>query len=153
MTSQAAVVSRRNFLCLVAVAVAFCPVILRADDDKPPDLLIGYTEFRTDLPGGRYVNIATRRAVVAKADGTGRRVMPGDPTTIRFSVMINGKTRAYLVDRDGKNKRELSKDYPHLVHGMSLSPDGKRGAYEDPAYRLFLADADSSNAREVKTGE
>ena len=237
MTSQFAVVSRRNFLCLVAAAAAFSPGFLRADDDKPPDLLIGYTEFRTDLPGGRYVNIWTRRAVVAKADGTGRRVlaeeltrekgysisfygwspdgktavllrswqseengkweeahqqfrfsadgslvdgylldlksgkatnvtgalrashfseglrfMPGDPTKLRFSAMIGGKTRTYLVDRDGKNKRELSKDYPHLVHGMSLSPDGKRGAYEDPAYRLFLADADSSNAREVKTG-
>src|SRR5262249_31607004 len=29
-------------------------------DDKPPDRLIGYTEFRTDLPGGRYVNTSTR---------------------------------------------------------------------------------------------
>ena len=82
----------------------------------------------------------------------GLRFMPGDPTRLRFSAMIDGKTRAYVVDRDGKNKRALSKDYPHLVHGMSLSPDGKRGAYEDPAYRLFLADADSSNAKEVKTG-
>jgi Tol biopolymer transport system component len=214
------------------------PALFAADDDKPPDLLIGYTEFRTDLPGGRYVNVATRRAVVVKADGTGRRVLaeeltlekgystqfygwspdghtavllrswlseengeweeahqqfrlstdgslvdghlldlksgkatnvtgalrvshfseglrfiPGDPTKLRFSVMVNGKARPYLVDRDGKNKRELSKDYPHLVHGMSLSPDGKRGAYEDPAYRLFLADADSSNAKQVQTGQ
>jgi Tol biopolymer transport system component len=79
--------------------------------------------------------------------------MPGDPTKLRFSAMIDGKMRPYVVDLDGKNKRELSKDYPHLVHGMALSPDGKRGAYEDPAYRLFLADADGSNAREVKTGE
>jgi Tol biopolymer transport system component len=54
---------------------------------------------------------------------------------------------------DGKNKRELVRKTPHLVHGMSLSPDGKRGAYEDPAYRLFLADADGSNAKQVKTGE
>src|SRR5262249_39669549 len=75
MTSQHAVVSRRTFLRLVAAAAAFSPGFLRADDDKPPDLLIGYTEFRTDLPGGRYVNNRTRRAVVAKADGTGRRVL------------------------------------------------------------------------------
>jgi hypothetical protein len=34
---------------------------------------------------------------------------------------------------DGKNKRELNKDSPHLVHGMSRSPDGKRAAYEGPA--------------------
>src|SRR5262245_9347635 len=236
MTSQLAFVSRRNFLRLVVATAAFSPGFLRADDDKPPDLLIGYNEFRTDLPGGRYVNIWTRRAVVAKADGTGRRVLaeeltlekgystafygwspdgktaillrswqseekgkweearqqfnfsadgglvdgylldlksgkatnvtgalrasrfneglrfvPGDATTLRFSAMIGGKVRTYAVDRDGKNKREL--DFPHLVHGMSISPDGKRGAYEDPAYRLFLADADGSNAKEIKTGQ
>src|SRR5262245_31916344 len=27
-----------------------------------PDLLIGYTEHRTDLPGGRHTNVKTRRA-------------------------------------------------------------------------------------------
>ena len=36
---------------------------------------------------------------------------------------------------------------------MSISPDGKRSAFEDPAYRLFLADADGSNAKQVKTGQ
>ena len=48
--------------------------------ERPPDLLIGYTEFRTDLPGGRYVNQATFRAVVVKADGTGRRVLAEELT-------------------------------------------------------------------------
>jgi Tol biopolymer transport system component len=57
------------------------------------------------------------------------------------------------MDLDGKNKRELIRKTPKLVHGMSLSPDGKRGAYEDSAYRLFLADGDGSNAKQVKTGE
>jgi len=35
--------------------------------------LIGYTELRTDLPGGRAANISTERACVVRADGTGRR--------------------------------------------------------------------------------
>lgn len=35
--------------------------------------LIGYTEHRTDLPGGRAANIFTMRACVVRADGTGRR--------------------------------------------------------------------------------
>jgi len=70
VTSHPAV-SRRHFLRLGATAAAFGPGLLRAADadDRPPDLLIGYTEFRTDLPGGRYVNSWTRRAVVVKADG------------------------------------------------------------------------------------
>jgi len=240
MTSHPAAVSRRDVLRLGAAAAALGPGFAPAADaeDRPPDLLVGYTEFRTDLPGGRYVNCRTRRAVVVKADGSGRRVlaeeltrergyctqfygwspdgrtavllrtweseengkweeehktfryiadgwlvdgylldlasgkatnvtgvervshfneglgfMPGDPTRLRFSATINGRNRPYVMDLDGRNKRELSKDYPHLIHGMSLSPDGKRGAYEDPAYRLFLADADGSNAKEVKTGQ
>src|SRR5262249_11828154 len=49
-------------------------------ESSPPDLFIGYTEYRTDLPGGRYVNNATRRAVVIKADGTGRRVLAEELT-------------------------------------------------------------------------
>jgi hypothetical protein len=36
---------------------------------------------------------------------------------------------------------------------MNLSPDGKRGAYEDERYRLFLADGDGSHARQVETGQ
>ncbi|HJN16438.1 MAG TPA: hypothetical protein QGH10_13125 [Armatimonadota bacterium] len=40
--------------------------------DRPPTL-IGYTEYRTDLPGGRLANVSTERACVVRADGTGRR--------------------------------------------------------------------------------
>ena len=45
----------------VALAVAFPSGALRSSPpaEPLPDLLIGYTEFRTDLPGGRYVSVAT----------------------------------------------------------------------------------------------
>jgi hypothetical protein len=81
-TRPAAIVSRRDFLRTGAAAAALGPAALFAADrdDTPPDALIGYTEFRTDLPGGRYVNVATRRAVVVKADGTGRRVLTEELT-------------------------------------------------------------------------
>lgn len=35
--------------------------------------LIGYTELCTDMPGGRAANVFTMRAMVVRADGTGRR--------------------------------------------------------------------------------
>jgi Tol biopolymer transport system component len=57
------------------------------------------------------------------------------------------------MDLDGKNKREVLKDSPNLVHGMSLSPDGKRGASETENYQLDLADGDGSNAKHVETGQ
>jgi Tol biopolymer transport system component len=239
-TQPAASVSRRDFLRTGSAAVTLGPAALFATerDDAPPDLLIGYTGFRTDLPGGRYVNVATMRAAVVKADGTGGRVLaeeltreknswtqfrgwspdgktavfsrswmsdengkweeehkdfrypkgdfsgdghlfdlaagkatnvtavervshaneylqfwpPRVGTKLSFSAMIDGVWRPFVMDRDGRNKRELVRKTGNLVHGMSLSPDGKRGAYEDPAYRLFLADADGSNAAQVKTG-
>ena len=37
------------------------------------DRLIGYSELRTDLPGGQAVNWFTMRAWIVQADGTGRR--------------------------------------------------------------------------------
>ena len=40
--------------------------------------LIGYSELRTDVPGGRHANVRTMRAMVVKADGTGRREMAGE---------------------------------------------------------------------------
>jgi TolB protein len=236
----AAVVSRRDFLRLGAAAVALGPAALLAADQAEalPDLLIGYTEFRTNLPGGRHVNVKTMRAAVVKADGTGRRVLaedltrekdtwtqftgwspdgktaifsrnwqseengkweeehktfrstadgslsdcylfdlatgkatnvtavervshsngglhfwPGDETKLRFAATIDGVSRPFLMDLDGKNKREVNKNWPNLVHGMSLSPDGKRGAYEDPGYQLYLADGDGSNAKHIQTGQ
>src|SRR5262249_23424052 len=226
-------------LSLALVTAALSSGATRSDQqvEPLPDVLIGYTEFRTDLPGGRYVNVATRRAVVVKADGTGRRILaeeltrekgwstqftgwapdgktalfvrswesgengkwgeehrtfrlsrqhyrsdgylfdlasgnatnvtavervshsngglqfwPRDPTKLWFAATVDGVSRVFIMDLDGKNKRELSKNWPNLVHGMSLSPDGKRGAYEDPAYRLYLADGDGSNAKQVQTG-
>ena len=35
--------------------------------------LLDFTEFRTDLPGGRHANVRTMRAVVARVDGSERR--------------------------------------------------------------------------------
>jgi TolB protein len=198
-TRPAAIVSRRDFLRAGAAAAALGPAPLFAADrdDTPPDLLIGYTEFRTDRPGGRYVSEATMRAVVVKADGTGRRVLAEELTREKGSWTqfvgwsLDGKAArlsrnwkseevgkweeehktfrptgegfrhdVYLVDLasgkatkqtpvEDKKKNELIKN---LVHGLSVSPDGKRSAFEDPGYRLYLADGDGSNAKQVKTG-
>jgi Tol biopolymer transport system component len=192
------VFSRRDFLRLVASVVTLAPAVLSAaeGDDSPPDLLIGYTEFRTDLPGGRHANVKTRRAVVVKADGTGRRLLAEELTReAGYSTHFAGwspdgkaarlscdwKSEAvakweeehhdfrtsgegvrhdtYLLDlASGKATKQVpveekkSEFIKNLVHGRSISPDGKRCAFEDPAYRLFLADADGSNARQIQTG-
>jgi TolB protein len=64
-----------RYFSIALVAATFPSGVLQSSPpvETLPDLLIGYTELRTDLPGGRFVNVATMRAVVIKADGTGRR--------------------------------------------------------------------------------
>jgi Tol biopolymer transport system component len=207
---------------------------LRAD--APPEQRIGYTELRTDLPGGRHVNVSTMRAVVVKADGTGRSVLaedlvrdadswtqfagwspdgktavvgrgwqgpeharweeehkqfrftkegwlydsylvdlatgratnvtgvdrvsfynsglffwPNDATKLGFTALIDGNSHPFRMDRDGRNKVDLTKESKEFTYGFSGSRDGKRIAYHKN-YQVYLADADGSNPLHVKTG-
>ena len=46
-----------------------------AAEPEVADRWIGYTEFQTNLPGGRHANVRTMRAMVVKADGSGRRIV------------------------------------------------------------------------------
>lgn len=52
------------FVCLVTF-----PHALRGDQPQ----LIGYTQFESNLPGGRHANVRTMRAMVMNADGTEHR--------------------------------------------------------------------------------
>lgn len=49
-----------------------------AHADEP---LIGYSELRTDLPGGRHANISTMRAMVVATNGNGCRELAPDLAT------------------------------------------------------------------------
>lgn len=56
-------------ILLIATAISS----ICADEKKlsaTPKQRIGYTELRTDLPGGRHVNVRTMRAHIIKADGS-----------------------------------------------------------------------------------
>lgn len=44
-----------------------------ADEPQLKDRLIGYTELRMNLPGGRHANVRTMRAVTVKGNGSDRR--------------------------------------------------------------------------------
>jgi Tol biopolymer transport system component len=198
--------------------------------------LIGYTEFRTDLPGGRHANVATMRAAVVGIDGTGRRRVaeglsrepdswtqfagwspdgrqaivgrgwespenarweeehkqfrysaegwlydmvlvdladgtatnltaiervsfhntglffwPGDPTKLGFQAIIDGNSHPFRMDRDGRNKHDLTKGSREFAYGFNASRDGRRIAYHK-SYQVYVADADGSNARHIATG-
>jgi TolB protein len=221
----------------VAAALGAGALLSAPQTDRPPDLLIGYTELRTNLPGGRHGNVTTMRAMVVKADGTGRRVLaekltrqkhswtqfagwspdgktailgrgwesaangkweeehkdfrftadgwlydmylldlasgkatnisavervsfynpglfywPGDDKKFGGSALIDGNLHPFRMDRDGRNKRDLTRGSKEFAYACSATPDGKRIAYHK-TYQVYLADADGSNARHVKTGQ
>ena len=199
--------------------------------------LIGYTELRTNLPGGRHANIRTMRAMVVDTHGAGRRAIagdlareadswtqfagwspdgrvavigrgwqnpdnakweeehkqfrfekdawrldsylfdfetrratnvtavervssynsglffwPNDATKLGFTALIDGNSHPFRMDRDGRNKVDLTKGAREFTYGFNSSRDGKRIAYHKN-YQVYLADADGSNAKRVPTGK
>jgi Tol biopolymer transport system component len=201
-----------------------------------PNFLIGYTELQTNLQGGRHANVITMRAMVVRADGTGRRALaesltgepntwtqfagwssdgrtafigrgwespdngaweeehqtfrfnadgwmydmymldpasskltnvtaiervsfhnsglffwPNDPSKLGFQALINGNSHPFRMDRDGRNKHDLTKESKEFAYGFQASPDGKRIAYHK-SYQVYVTDADGSNSRHIKTG-
>ncbi|HEV3237431.1 MAG TPA: hypothetical protein VGZ25_10610 [Gemmataceae bacterium] len=201
--------------------------------DTPP--LIGYTELKTNLPGGRHANVRTMRAVVVNADGSGRRLLAEDLSKepdfwtqfagwspdgkqaiiavgwqspenakweeehkqfrmeegkwkldsclldmgtgkatnvteiervshynggvfflpegrgLGFTPLIKGVSKPYLMDLNGRNKRDVSEKDAGFTYGYSASPDGKFISYHEN-YQVYVADADGLNKKLIKTG-
>lgn len=225
--------TRRAFLATTALAVttSSCARFGAVSSGKAP--LIGYTEYRTNLPT-RHANQVTSRACVVRADGRGRvelapelcnepnawtqfagwspdgalailgrgwespenaaweeenktfrmtegwlydmytydiqtktltnltsveRVsdyntgiifVPGSDK-LNFTALINGVSHPYSMDRDGRNKKDMTDGDAAFTYGLSVSPDGTRVAYHKD-YQIFVADGDGANARKIETG-
>jgi TolB protein len=215
---------------LLAIAGLFAAQEIRAAGE-----LIGYTELRTNLPGGRHANVRTMRATLIKADGSERRLVaaeladqadawtqfagwsPDGKTAIvsrgwqspenakweeehksfrftkdgwlldaylvdlasgkatnvtgvdrvsnyngglfflpegrglGFTPLINGVSKPYVMDLDGRNKRDVSGNKGGFAYGYSAAPDGKLISYHDN-YQVYIASADGSDKKHIKTG-
>ncbi|MFO0060077.1 MAG: TolB family protein [Planctomyces sp.] len=224
----------KQLLSFALLLTLFCPT--SADDPPGSPPLIGYTQHRTNLPGGRHANVCTSRAMLVRADGTqlqtigseladipgawtqfagwspdGRTAVvlrgwesaenaqweeehktfrftpegwlvdsflvdmasrkaqnvtavdrvsfynsglffwPADPSKLGFTALIDGNSQPFRMDRDGRNKTDLSKDSNGFSYGFSSSPDGSRISWHEN-YQISLADADGSNRIHVQTG-
>jgi TolB protein len=67
-------------------------------------------------------------------------------------ALIDGNSHPFKMDRDGRNKVDLTKESKEFAYGFSSSRDGRRIAYHK-SYQVYLADADGANAVQVKTGQ
>ena len=77
---------------------------------------------------------------------------PNDATKLGFTALIDGNSHPFRMDRDGRNKVDLTKGSKEFAYGFSSSQDSKRIAYHKN-YQVYLADADGSNAVHVQTGQ
>jgi Tol biopolymer transport system component len=83
---------------------------------------------------------------------TGLFFWPGNPSKLGFQALIDGNSHPFSMDRDGRNKHDLTKDSKEFAYGFSASPDGKYIAYHK-SYQVYIANADGSNARHINTGK
>lgn len=69
------------FACFLLNAVSFdsaAQAVANETQDALSRYQIGYSEYRTNLPGGRRANMDTMRACVVNADGSGRRELAAE---------------------------------------------------------------------------
>ena len=108
-----------------------------------------YDVYLTDLQTGKSINVTAVERV--SRYNSGLFFWPNDPKQLGFTALINGDSHPFRMDRDGRNKQDLTAGKSEFTYGFSASPDGKRISYHK-SYQVYLADADGGNARLVSTG-
>jgi len=81
---------------------------------------------------------------------TGLFFMP-DGNRLGFTALIDGVSKPFSMDPDGRNKRDLSNAEPGFTYGFSASPDGKLISYHRD-YQIFTAKADGTEQHRIETG-
>ncbi|MFO0066050.1 MAG: TolB family protein, partial [Pirellulaceae bacterium] len=61
-----------------------------------------------------------------------------------FTPLIDGISKPFVMDLDGRNKRDLSGDSNAFSYGYSISPDGQRISYHAD-YQVYIADSQGEN--------
>jgi len=119
-------------------------------------------------PDGHHIAFVSNRGgagdlFVIAADGAGELQLTNTPEEegslawtaggqILFSVFANDTSRLFVIDRDGRNQRQIA-SVPG--RGPALSPDGKRLLYMAgtwTATRLMVSGVDGSNGRQITDG-
>ena len=103
-----------------------------------------------DLATGRTDNVTAVERV--SFYNTGVFPWPGDPNRLGFTALIDGISKPFGMNRDGRHKTDLARDSTGFSYGFSGSPDGRRIAYHEN-YQVWLADADGADRAKIDTGQ
>lgn len=109
-----------------------------------------YDNYLVDLKSGTAENLTGVDRV--SFHNSGLFFWPNDPTRLGFQALIDGQSRPFSMDRDGRNKVDLSSGTSGFAYGFGASPDGRRIAYHKD-YQVYIANPDGSNPIHVVTGK
>ncbi|MEZ6137588.1 MAG: hypothetical protein R3C53_22095 [Pirellulaceae bacterium] len=74
-----------------------------------------------------------------------------DGKDLGFTPIINGISKPYRMDLDGRQKRDVSGQGAGFAYGYSASPDGKRISYHEN-YQIYVSNPDGSDKQRIDTG-
>ncbi len=86
---------------------------------------------------------------VSKYNG-GLFFLPG-AKQLGFTPLIKGISRPFVMDLDGRNKKDVSGSGSGFAYGYSSSPDGTRLSYHEN-YQIYISNANGSGKKMVETG-
>lgn len=101
-----------------------------------------------DLKTGSTVNLSEIERV--SPYNTGLFYLP-EGKGFGFTPLIDGVSKPFVMDRDGKNKRDVSAKGSGFSYGYSASPDGKKISYHEN-YQIIISNSDGTGRIQVKTG-
>ncbi|MDZ4859075.1 MAG: hypothetical protein SGI88_08810 [Candidatus Hydrogenedentes bacterium] len=108
-----------------------------------------YDILLLEIATGTLTNLTEIERV--SAYNSGLFFIPGTPQRLGFTALINAESHPFVMDLDGRNKRDLSQGDGGFAYGFSASPDGKLVTYHQD-YKIIIANADGSEARAIETG-
>ncbi|MFT3880973.1 MAG: hypothetical protein QM703_15085 [Gemmatales bacterium] len=104
--------------------------------------------YLVDLATGKIENMTSIERI--SHYNAGLFFLPGGKK-LGFTPLINGMSKPFVMDLDGRNKRDVSGKDGGFAYGYSASPDGKQISYHDN-YQIYVAHADGTNKRHIATG-
>ncbi len=112
--------------------------------------VLSYDMYLADMNRGSLINVTEVHRV--SYYNSGLFFWPGDPTKLGFTALINEVSHPFKMDRDGRNKTDLTSRNNGFTYGFTASRDGKRIAYHKD-YHVYLANADGSGMQKIETGQ
>jgi Tol biopolymer transport system component len=101
-----------------------------------------------DLATGKVTNLTAVERV--SIYNTGLFFLP-DGKGLGFTPLIKSVSKPFVMDMDGRNKRDVSSQGGGFAYGYSASPDGRLISYHEN-YQIYVSNLDGSEKRQIKTG-